>query len=215
MGGSTLVVPRTSRVVDLNIASHGDSISRDLGLSNYVYQLRSLILAETGDYASIAQRGINGISYNYRWPFEPQNVTMITDAPTSVDPTQADGIDDWLLVFAGTNGIAINGNSAATEYADFKTYITARISAGWTADNIVVATMLPRTGVTDSIRQDFNTALVGDDGGYGYRLARLDLNANIGDAGDDANATYFYDGTHPTAAGHAIIAQIFYDAMFP
>lgn len=214
IGAGALIALRVPVPADLHIASHGDSITRDSGLTNYIYQLKVLIHTEQAEHAQITQRGINGISYNYRWPSEPIDETMITDAPDSIDANIVGGMDNWLIVFAGTNGMAIGGHSAATEYGHFKTYVAARIAAGWSADNIVVVTMLPRTGFTDSIRQTFNASLVGDDGAYGYRLARTDLNANIGDAGDEANATYFYDGTHLTTAGHAIVAQIIYDAMF-
>lgn len=200
-----------------NLVAHGDSITRDQGRFNYVFGVRDAIVSGQGAVVSVTQRGINGISYNYRWPSEPYTETMITDAPISVDPARRSDIPSWLIVFAGTNGMnaSLGNHSAATEYANFKTYIAARIAAGWTANRIVVVTMLPRTGFTDATRQTFNTSLAGDDGGYGYRLARVDQNTTIGDAGDDTNTTYYYDGTHPTEAGHAIIASVIYGAMFP
>ncbi len=216
--GSGTMRPNVQPVAaDLVVASHGDSLSKDFGKDNYIFQLKALITSGQSLNARLAQRGINGISYNYRWPSEPYTATMLTDATAVVDPVRVSGINSWLIVFAGTNGMvaSLGNHSAATEYADFKTYIAARISAGWSANKIIACTMLPRTGFTDSIRQTFITSMVGDDGGYGYRLARLDQNANIGAAGDDTNLTYFYDGTHPTAAGHAIIASTIYGAMFP
>lgn len=200
---------------NLLVATHGDSMTRDQGRFNYLFVLQASILSGQSLRAATAQRGINGISYNYRWTGEPYTETMATDAPLVVDPARRTDIPSWLVVFAGTNGMAIGLHSAATEYADFKTYIAARIVAGWSANRIVVATMLPRGGFTDATRQTFNASLVGDDGGYGYRLARLDQNASIGDAGDSADATYFYDTVHPTIAGHSVIAGIIYSAMFP
>lgn len=200
----------------LHIATHGDSLTSDLGVSNYSVVLKALVLSGQSLNAKLTQRGINGISYNYRWPSEPYTATLTEDAVSVIDATKVGaGVANWLVVFAGTNGMALNSNTAATEYANFKTYIAARIAAGWVGNKIVVCTMLPRTGFTDATRQTFNTSLVGDDGAYGYRLARLDQNANIGDAGDDTNTTYFYDGTHLTAAGHSIVAGIIYGAMFP
>lgn len=210
-----ILSPRPAANYDLSINSHGDSITRDLGESNYIYGLRDLITENREDTARYYQRGFNGISYSYRWPSEPYDKTMIEDAPLHIDTKRLTGPQNWLIVFAGTNGIAINNNSAATEYAAFKTYVAARIAAGWVADHIVAVTMLPRSGVTDSIRASFNSSMVGDDADHGYRVARTDLNANIGDAGDNSNATYFYDSIHLTAAGHDVVAQIIYDTMFP
>lgn len=223
-GGTTLsgsagtIRPNIAPVAaDMLIATHGDSITRDQDQNNYVFALKTLIVSSRSQYPRLVPRGINGISYNYRWSSEPYTETMITDAPISVDPLRTSIVTSWLIVFAGTNGMngSLGNHSAATEYTNFKTYIAARISAGWSANKIVVVTMLPRTGFTDATRQTFNASLVGDDGSYGYRLARVDQNANIGAAGADTNTTYFYDGTHPTPAGHAIIGQVIYNAMFP
>lgn len=210
-----IIAPRVPTVADLHIAAHGDSMTRDVGLSNYIYQLKTLVNTETGEHAQLTQRGINGISFNFKWEYEQIDETLLTDAPDTIDTAIEPSIDNWLIVWGGINGMAIGLHSAATEYADFKTYIAARIAAGWDADKIIVVTLTPRSGFTDTTRQTFNASLVGDDGSYGYRLARTDLNANIGDAGDEANTTYFYDGIHLTAAGHAIVAQIIYDTMFP
>ncbi len=199
------------------IVAHGDSITADKGASNYIQVVWGLVNAGQGMYAKVYQRGINGISYNYAWPTSGYASTLTEDAALLVDAYQQPGKTNWLVVFAGTNGLngSLGNHSAATEYANFKTYIAARIAAGWRAANIVVCTMLPRTGFTDSIRQTFNTSLVGDDGGYGYKLARFDLNANIGAAGQNLNTTYFYDGIHLTTVGQSIAGGIVYGAMYP
>jgi hypothetical protein len=191
------------------LASHGDSISRDQGYSNYLYQLHPL----TGKRADIRPRGTNGISWNYDWPDDPGTDTMITEAPASVDTLITAGITNWLIAFGGTNGIVLGGHDAATEYADFEDYLADRLAAGWVADNIVVCTMLPRTGLDEGVRSDYNTALVSGATTHGYRLARLDLDPDIGAAGHDLNTDWFYDGTHPTVAGHTRIAQIIRAAM--
>lgn len=215
LGTSNVIVPRTVPVTDLLILSHGDSMTRDLESDNYLHILKSLVVATTGDYVTASHRGINGISYDFRWEFEPINTTLLLDAPTTIDPRRIDGIDNWLIVFAGSNGMAIGGHSAATEYADFKTYIDARIAAGWVADNIVAVTMMPRNGFADATRQAFNAAMVGDDDELGYRVARADLDDDIGGEGDCDDTDFYYDGTHLNAAGHARLAQIIHDTMFP
>jgi hypothetical protein len=204
---------------DLFIQAHGDSFTFDMGdFNNYLFVLKASILASKGLNARVARRGINGISYNYRWPSQPYNATLISDAATGVDVSRVPGIDNWLLVLAGTNGMSVGlgGNSAAVEYGNFKTYIAQEIAAGWVASRIVVGTCAPRSTITEVVRGAFNTSLVGDDGGYGYRVARLDLNTNIGAAGANNNLAYYQaDATHWNPAGHVEAAGVFFNTMFP
>lgn len=213
--GGAFLKPRAVLSPDVIFASHGDSISRDRGLENYIYQLRTLYQSDTGNRAAVSQRGINGISWDYRWPSEPIDTTLILDAPATVDPVRSDTIPSWLIAWAGTNGMTIAGHTAAQEYADLVTYVQARLVAGWDAEKIVIPTMLPRSGFSETVRGDYNAAIVADAENLGYIVARLDLDDDIGGAGDEANATYFYDGVHLTDAGHARVAAILYAAMFP
>lgn len=199
----------------LNIVNDGDSISlTSAATSIYLPQLANLIVANGKGIPYWTRCGINGASWNYAWNGTIYPYTITQDAPLRVDVAQRNGITNWLIPFAGTNGILLAGHSAATEYSDFQTYIAARISAGWTAANIVVCTCLPRTGLNETTRGTYNTDLVNGAVTYGYKLARLDQDPTIGQAGDNLNTTYYSDGTHPTAAGHAIIASIIYAVMF-
>ena len=113
-----------------------------------------------------------------------------------------------MIAFAGTNGIAIKGNSAAQEYADFVTWITTALSKGWTASNIAVCTMLPRAGVSEITRRNYNALLINGVATYGYQIVRFDLDSIMGKGGANSNQTYYSDGTHPTTAGHAILANL-------
>jgi lysophospholipase L1-like esterase len=212
LGGAALHETVLPPAVDLNIVSHGDSMTRDNPPTNYIQIVKGLILTNKAWNAKTTPRGINGISYNYAWSGDPYAATMIGDGSV-VDALKFPGLNNWLFVMAGTNGMvaALGNHSAATEYADFKTYIAARIAAGWVASRIVVGTPLPRTGWTDAVRQSFITSVVGDDGGYGYKVARHDL-GTIGAAGADANTTYYYDGIHPTTTGHSVMGNTFYTA---
>jgi len=212
--GAGLYPTVAAKPATLLIATHGDSISRDREYNNYAYVLRSLINDNPDACAVIRPRGINGISWDYRWGGEQYTATMTEDGE-QVDSGLRDDIPCWLVLFAGTNGMALGSHSAATEYADFKSYLDDRIAAGWVADRVIVCTMLPRTSFNDATRTAYNNSLVEDDGAYGYRIAPLHLDASIGAAGQNTDTDYFYDGTHLTAAGHEIVAQITYDAMFP
>jgi hypothetical protein len=82
---------------DLFIQAHGDSFTFDMGdFNNYLFVLKASILASKGLNARVARRGINGISYNYRWPSQPYNATLISDAATGVDVSRVPGIDNWV-----------------------------------------------------------------------------------------------------------------------
>lgn len=205
------------------IVAHGDSITAaSAGLvlpfqRDYPYHhlvARTRIETDNLVTASVS-RGINGQSFHYVYDAMAEPNDLIADAPINVDPWRTD--EARLVVFAGTNGIwsTLGNHTAAEEYADFQEYIEARIAAGWNPDHIVVCTMLDREGgFGGTIRADYNALLVGGASTYGYRVARLDQNANIGDNGDQANTTYFADAIHPTQAGHTEIASVVYAAMF-
>lgn len=195
-----------------NVVGHGDSMSLTSACQRTYLPRVVALMAAAGKIASWRRCGINGASWAYAWPSAGYPLTLAQDALVRADPAKGRGVN-WLLVMAGTNGIILGGHSAATEYADFQIYIAARIAAGWPVANIVVCTMLPRTGDVDATRLAYNTSLIGGAATYGYKLARLDLDPNIGPDGADTNLTYFSDGTHPTDAGHAIIASIIYALM--
>lgn len=215
-GSLQLYMPSTPPVAaDLLLQTHGDSISRDLGYDNYIFVCGSLIVSGQELNPRLAERGINGISYDYHWGGEPYDATMMTDAPVAVDVNIDPGIPSYLTIFAGTNGIALGGHSVATEYADFKAYVAARVSAGWDPSLMVAVLMLPRTDLNyETVTTAFNDLIRGDDGGFGYRVARTDLQP-VGMDGANLDPLLFYDGTHPTALGQSQIATAVYDAMFP
>lgn len=198
----------------VNLVSHGDSMSLTSAVTrNYLPRVAALIVANGVGVPSWTRCGINGASWNYAWPSAGYPLTMLQDARVRVDPARRN-VPNWLFLLAGSNGVMLNARTAAQEYADFQTYLAASISAGWPAARTIVGTMPPRTGMSEVTRSAYNAFLVGDPSGC--KLARIDLDPNIGAAGQDTNLTWFLDGTHPTDAGHAIIAQLIYNQMsFP
>lgn len=216
-GGKQLCAVTTRTADDLLLASHGDSISRDFNLTyeNYIFVAAQLIQQDQSQKARVRARGLNGNSWDYSFGFDGYTETLITDALLAVDGWQDPSLTDWLVTFAGTNGMALGGNSVSAELVDFETYINARLSAGWNADNIIVCTMLPRDLFLEISRTEYNNGLVSRAGTFGYRLARFDLDPTMGVAGAFNNPTYYYDGLHPTEAGHEILGQIVKDSIFP
>lgn len=215
-GGKFLQTNTPAPAADLLIATHGDSISSLEVDYTYGWQLRSLILSTEGLIVRAKLRGIGGASWDFA--LNPPNGsydTLINDAPRVVDFVQDAGIPNWLILFAGTNGVALGSHNAAVEFADFEVHVQARLAAGWVAARIIVCTGLPRLGFEGAVRQDYNDLLKGGVVTYGYVIADLAADPRIGDDGDQNDQTYYEDGLHPTAAGHAIIAEIIKDVIFP
>lgn len=148
--------------------------------------------------------------------------SLISNAPTLVDPIILKNPAARLVIFAGTNDIWIGGSTAAQTCTFSNTYIAARIAAGWPPGHIIVATMLPRynsllspaiNASLETTRQDYITCVVAAAAGQGVVLARLDLDPNIGQAGDSQNPTYYEpDEIHPNEAGLAIVTSIIFGA---
>ena len=132
-----------------------------------------------------------------------------------VDPVLAYDGPKWLVIFAGTNGIFLKGNSGATEAALNLAYIDARLAAGWPADRICNCTMLPREGSHESDRTTYNSTIRTGSASRGVKVCDFAANATLGPAGAENNTTYYADRVHPTAAGHAILAGIIEAQLFP
>ena len=159
--------------------------------------------------------GINGQSFDYVYPVAPSNNfgTLAADALGRVDWVLSNTGTKYLVIFAGTNGIHLKRNSGATEAALALAYVDARITAGWTAANICLVTMLPRQGQYESERTMFNAALRTGAAVRGVKLADLDMTA-LGAAGAEFNVALYQDLIHPTAAGHMTIADTITAALF-
>jgi len=186
------------------LAGVGDSIMKGDGVDEFL----PIVAANLGVDVSVYNYGVNGQSWVYDWSGDPAVGTMTSnlDTVSLLLETPTPG-GHKMIAFAGTNGIAIKGNSAAQEYADFVTWIATALSKGWTASNIAVCTMLPRSGVNETTRRNYNALLIGGAAIYGYQIIRFDLDSIMGRGGADSNQTYYSDGTHPTTAGHAILAN--------
>jgi lysophospholipase L1-like esterase len=200
----------------LRLIGFGDSFVLGGGCrKRFAYQVAALIAAETSDVADLHVLGINGASYNYSWSDAGYPYTITQDiSHRLVSLVSGTALPIWVLLQAGSNGIALAGNDAATEYSDFQTCLAAIVAAGIPASHIIVGTMLDRDTL-NSIRTTFNSSLVSGVSTLGYKIANFGTNANIGAASANTNATYFQaDAVHPNDAGAAGMARIFKDAMY-
>ena len=146
------------------------------------------------------------------WAWNPSGVrsapSLISTAAADVYPLIAGPNYPWLIGFAGTND-GEYGDTAAVAWASAQTWIEGVLATGFPANRLIIPTMLPRTNL-EPFRTAYNALLVAGAATYGYQCARLDLDPNIGQAGDNLNPTYYEQtySVHPTNAGHQIIANI-------
>ena len=192
------------RAPTVNVVAAGDSITLNGAvLRTYVPRIGDELWTARRHWARTQQFAANGVSWNYAWPFAGYPRTLIDDGPLRVD-TARTSLPNWLIAFAGTNGIAIARHSAADEYSALQAYVRARIAAGWKPSQIIVCTMLPRAGVAEDVRRSYNALIVADTANLGYHVARLDLDPAL----ETLDATNYPDGTHPSDAMHARIARV-------
>lgn len=201
------------------VLSHGDSIPV---VSDYPAKLGALIRANKPLNVEVYNQSVGGAGFVYTGFTSILN----TLATTTIDPiirTRTPSRRVVLIIDAGTNDIWLAGQTAAQTYAAFETYLLARIAAGLPATDIYVETILPRShgnpGVAaafEVIRQDYITLVVAGAGTHGYNLVRRDLNTDIGDFGDEQNATYYGDMIHlNSVAGGAKAADLTYSVIYP
>jgi lysophospholipase L1-like esterase len=204
--GTTFYVQENG-VNTLNIVAVGDSItSTDFATRPYPSFLSVLF------GVSNTNLGVPGIGLAWNTSGVKAPVNLISSAASLVDPLLTPPIP-WLILLAGTNDFNY-GDTPAQIYASFQTWITARLADGWPANRIIICTVPPHS-VWEAQRPTYNALLVAGAGTYGYQLARIDLDPNIGQAGDNLNTRFYSDGTHPTNAGHAIIAAIIAAVIAP
>ena len=97
--------------------------------------------------------------------------------------------------------------SLSTTIANFQTYVAAATASGY---KVVVATQIARSGTGPQLTHlaGYNAAIISNQATYGYTLARVDLDQNIGISASASNTTYFSDSAHMTLAGHLIARAI-------
>lgn len=142
------------------------------------------------------------------------SITMTARAADVDDilPPAADRIGRKFILHThiGTNDMA--GISDTAFMANYTAYLAARKAAGW---KLVANTLLARNGLAayNTRRDAANIAIRGLVPASIDAVADLAANATIGTEAAMANPTYSADGTHLTAAGHAIAAPLIAPAI--
>lgn len=186
----------TARAMCNNLVAVGDSITA--GNDKYPTLIAS----------SLRSHAFNQAYGGSRWS------DLAPRAGVEVDPKlkqTSDCKNPYLILFAGTNDMVTR--TAAQTFTDFRTYMSARIAAGWNPAKMIVVTMLPRFQIKDSDRNEYNNALISGAATYGYVLARVDRDASLGCEGCETNKRFYEDGVHPTVIGQQVLANIICHAM--
>jgi|SRR5215813_4790357 len=135
---------------------------------------------------------------------------LVNRAPTEIDPFFSPE-RKWnvVVMWEGSNAIT-EGASAQGAFAGYKKYAADRRAKGW---KVIVLSVLPRTvgayktpATFEQQRQEFNRLLRSD---HRWVDGFVDIGADptIGQAGADADRTYYADGVHLTFAGYGIVAR--------
>jgi chitobiase/beta-hexosaminidase-like protein len=176
-----------------SLVIQGDSIS--VGQFTNPTWAQSLVLNSTlWSVANVAvgTQGLNEVNSNV--------LSMTTIAPTSVDPLFNAALNsNVVVIWGGTNDIALGGSTAAQVYSALQTYVAARLAVGF---KVVVVPMLSRVTI-DATVQTFNALLAATPLGN----AVVTLPSTLVGTGAYASTMYFVDGVHPTQfAATTIIA---------
>lgn len=139
-------------------------------------------------------------------------VQAASDAATQIDQFISSAFaNNVVLIWAGTNDL-INGDSAATVYANKVAYCLKRRNAG---SKVIVVSTLPRgaSSAYETARTSLNTIEAANWPSFadGY----VDLQTiSIGAAGAQNNATLYQgDKIHPTPVGYALAVPVFEAAI--
>lgn len=196
------------------LLSHGDSISSSGQptadpTKNYVNVLAAYITSRKGMIVNVTRRGIGGHSFNYAWPSSGNPNTLNQDAVINVDPLASSTA--ILIAYIGTNGVTLGAHTPAQEVTDADTYLSARISAGFTPANIYVVNMIPRENFRELLRQEFNYGLKTLCASKGCKYVDISILTEY----RNISFGFIPDQIHPSVAGHDIIAEAIYDEMYP
>lgn len=137
---------------------------------------------------------------------------MDAEASTNVDARLLAGRAGILIVWAGTNDIALPTiASAATTYARLVAYCNARRAAGYS--KIVVLTTLPRLAGGnvnfESDRQAYNTLIRAGWATFADALADVAAVAAIGAPNAHLDTTYYQvDGVHLNDTGRGLVSPV-------
>ncbi len=189
------------RTVENLLVCDGDSITYGgtAGLQYYRYpdQLGRM-LDITPAYWKILNFGVSGQTL----------AQMQSDASTQIDPYLSDGATGCkriLLAWGGINDLAYS--NVATAKSNWDTYMSARLSAGWTILPFTTSYVSPsHATITESMVTEFNAYVRDNYEQYSPYLADIASLPEFGSASVVDGSAYYADIVHPNALGYGVIA---------
>lgn len=200
---------KTKAALTLNLVCDGDSLTSGFGASAE-HDFPTLML-DLLPSAAITNQGHSADTMNH----------LVNFAATDVDPLLVAGMQNALVVWAGTNDLWGNTSADAT-YALGVTYVQARQAVGW---KVIFIDMLPRTISGGSSlpavqqtnfqirRASFNTSVLTAHVWLAEGFLSVASDANIGADGQQTNATYYTDQIHLNDFGDAYLAPLVVGAV--
>lgn len=209
LAGATFTGPVKTQIP--NIVFDGDSLTIGAGVQPFN------VFPRGGDYPSQVVSALDprGSYYNVGVGGE-QITTMITNAPTVVDPKLVAGRNNIVVICGGSNDIWVQD---ANPYNNVVAYCQARRAAGW---KVVVGTITSRADTQDSIPADYETLRLACNASiranwstFADALADFGGDANLGtNQASAVNAQYFTgDGAHHNWRGYQIRAKYTLNAL--
>ncbi len=186
-----------------NFVMAGNSLTDSRGIAEDVWPVKLPKLMNIGQNNFI-QAGIGGQSFTDMLTRDVANVDAY------YDPVNYLAKHNVVLVWEITNALVLAGATPASVQNLISTYCLARKAVGW---KVIVGTCLPRDTAKanfEADRQTINQWVRDNYLTFADKIADFGADATIGQAGQQASATYYIgDGVHLSAAGHAIIASIY------
>jgi len=179
----------------------------------------SQFLAFEGDSITDPTTGVTAASKYYYVaqsaisPFPQGGNDAVSGSGIATVISRSATVDSWFAPIAGPKvlflflGANDQGDGATAFVANVKAYCLARKAAS-PGLKIVLATLLPQTTSGFNTFRDTVNASIHADNSYYDALADFAADPTMGCDSCAASTTYFSDGEHPTAAGHAILGPI-------
>lgn len=173
----------------------------------------SITGAASFDYPYLFGPNANPALYGVVYAVSGSTIANLNTRATIVDgiiPPSTSGRKFILSVLIGANGLGGAADVPAW-LASLATYLDARRAAGWT---VVLCTVLPSTAAGfNANRNTANATLSTWVGTHCDALCDFAAEATMGPDAAASNATYYSDGTHPTAAGQALLEVVYRAAV--
>ncbi|HXB12189.1 MAG TPA: SGNH/GDSL hydrolase family protein, partial [Bacteroidia bacterium] len=166
----------------------GDSITEGAGFGVATPYPGLLTLSEPATN-NISNMGVQGLTM----------AQLRTGASLAVDPFYQVATQATVVVWGGTNDIAINGRTGIQIISDLSTYCKARRAIGW---KCIPVTMVSRTGF-DTGKNSYNTLIRQNWSEFADGLADVAADPSLGADGASTNTLYIQaGGVHPTQNSH-------------